>query len=177
MGRFNRIAAIAAVFLFSTATFCFSAEIAKIGIVDFQKVLTTSSAGKISKVEINKKGSEMEEDLKTQGNAIEELKKQIDRESLVMSAEKNEEKQRELRIKINDFKTMKANYTKQFQEMEYRLISKIKNETLDIAKNIGKADGFLLILEKGEAGVLYSPESIDITDKLIKEYNKISAKE
>ena len=177
MGRMFRIAAVAVFVLFSAVSSGFTADVAKIGLVDFQKVLTTSSAGKQSKAEINKKGAEMEDQLKAAGNEIEELKNQIERESLVMSAEKSEEKQRELRIKINDFKTMKNNYMKQFQEMERRLVNKIKGETLEIAKTIGKDEGFLLILEKNEAGVLYSPDAIDITDRLIKEYNKSSAKE
>lgn len=166
---------IAAFLVTGFTTLSFSADIAKIGIVDFQKVLSASSPGKLSKAEINKKGTEMEEDLKAKGAEIEELKKKIEREALVMSADKNEEKQRELRIKINDFKTVKANYMKQFKELEFKLVSKIRGEVLELAAKLGKEQGYLLIIEKNEAGVMYHPESIDITDELIKEYNKTIA--
>lgn len=160
------------VMIAGSASTVWSADVAKIGVIDFQTVLSTSSPGKLSKAEINEKGAQMEEDLKAKGEEIEELKKKIEREALVMSAEKNEEKQRELRIKINDFKTLKNSYMKQFKEMEFKLVSKIRTEILDIAKDIGKKKGYLLILEKNEAGIMYFPESIDLTDELIKEYNK-----
>ena len=45
----------------------------------------------------------MELELKQKGGEIEELRKQLERESMVMSKEKREEKEREIRIKLNDF--------------------------------------------------------------------------
>jgi outer membrane protein len=36
---------------------------------------------------------------------------------------------------------------------------------------MGKKEGFLLIIEKREAGVMYSPNTIDLTDQLIQKYN------
>ena len=41
---------------------------------------------------------------------------------------------------------------------------------------MGKKEGFLVIFEKREAGVLYSPDTIDITDRLIQRYNAIFSK-
>ncbi len=114
----------------------------------------------------------MEDKLKVLGEEIEDMKKNLEREALVISKEKSEEKQREIRIKINDFKTMQQNFTRQFKEMEVRLVYKIKNEIVELSQKVGKQEGYLLILEKNESGALYFPESIDITDKLIKEYNK-----
>ncbi len=154
----------------------FAAGTVKIGIVDFQKVVKTSSPGKIIKQTIDKKGKEMEGILKKKRAEIEKLKKDLDRESLVMSKEKFLEKQRDIRIKINDFKSLKADYAQQFKEMEARFITKIKTDVLDIARKIGKKEGFLLILEKNEAGAMYYPKSMDITDQLIKEYNKTAVK-
>src|SRR6056297_1292422 len=76
-----------------------AADAIKVGIVDFQKILAESDTGKAARTQINKKGKELEDSLKSRGEEIEELKKKIDRESLVMSKEKLEEKHRELRIK------------------------------------------------------------------------------
>lgn len=166
----------AMVFFFCSAGFSFAAGTAKIGIVDFHKIATTSSQGKIIKAEINKKGKAMEATLKKKGMAIEALKKALERESLVMSNEKLVEKQRDLRIKINDFKQLKADYARQFKQTEARLITKVKMDVLDLTRKIGKKEGFTLILEKNESGAMYYPKSMDITDKVIEEYNKTAVK-
>ena len=52
----------------------------------------------------------------------------------------------------------------------------MQKAVFEIVQKMGKKEGYLLILEKKNAGVMYNPESIDITDKIIMEYNKISAK-
>jgi outer membrane protein len=47
---------------------------------------------------------------------------------------------------------------------------------LEIVREMGKKEGFLIIFEMREAGVLYSPDTIDITDRLIQSYNTIFSK-
>ncbi len=161
---------------FCNAGLSFAAEGNKIGIVDFQKVVTTSSPGKIARQAVDKKGKELENIIKKKGNEIETLKKNLDRESLVMTKEKFMAKQRDIRIKINDFKTLKAMYAQQFKQLETRSITKIKKDVLDIVRKIGKKEGFKLILERNEAGAMYYPDSMDITDRVIEEYNKTAVK-
>ncbi len=86
MNKISMILVSVMVIFLSTTMPCFSGE-AKIGIVDFQRVLGESSPGKLAKAEINAKGKEMEKILKTKGDEIEELKKKLEREALVMSKE------------------------------------------------------------------------------------------
>jgi outer membrane protein len=154
----------------------FSADIAKIGVVDFQKILETSSSGKAAQAEIKKKGRKMEADLKKRGSGIEDNKKKLEREALVMSKEMRQEKERELRININDFRTLQKKYMADFKKYENRLVNKIQKEVLEIVKTIGKKSGYLLIVERREGGALYYPDSIDITDSVIKSYNSKYAK-
>jgi outer membrane protein len=149
----------------------FGADVAKIGIIDFQRIVKTSSAGKKAMAEINKKGKGMETDLKKRGGEIEELKKNLDREALVMSKEMREQKGRDFRIKLNDFKTLEKKYSNDLRTLNARLVSRIQKDIFKIVAEIGKKEGFLLIVEKMEAGVVYSPNSIDITDRVIQKYN------
>ncbi|MBL0700595.1 MAG: OmpH family outer membrane protein [Desulfosarcina sp.] len=172
----NRIMIFASFLFFFLAASSEAADVARIGVVDFQKIIQNSSAGKDAQAQINEKGKEMEKILKTKGAEIEEMKKKFDRESLVMSKEMRDEKEREFRIKINDFKMLEKKYKTEFNEINNKLVVKIKKDIFKLAKNIGKKEGYLLIVEKNSAGVLYSPDSIEITDKIIKIYNDQTAK-
>jgi outer membrane protein len=148
-----------------------AADVAKIGVVDFQKILEVSNPGKTAQVEINKQGKQMENDLKDRGTEIEDIEKKIERESLVMSKEVREEKQREMRIKIGDFKALQQKYMEDFKALENRIISRIQKEVVELVQEIGKKEGYTLIVERRTGGVVYAPMSIDITDTVIQIYN------
>jgi outer membrane protein len=162
----------AMVILFFAATGASAANVAKIGVLDFQRVLDTSDAGKEAQARINKQGKEMEADLKKKGGDIETMRKQLEREQMVISKDARDEKEREIRIKINDFKTLQQRYTKKARSLQLKEMGQIKEAVFEILKTVGKKEGYLLIVERQEGGVLYSPETIDVTDKLIKAYNK-----
>lgn len=143
----------------------------KIGVVDFQKILESSNTGKAAQDEINKQGKQMESDLKSRGAEIEEIEKKMDRESMVMSKEVREEKQREMRIKVGDFKAMQQKYMEDFKALENRIIGQIQKEVVELVQDIGKKEGYTLIVEKRTGGVVYAPLTIDITDSVIQAYN------
>jgi outer membrane protein len=90
-----------------------AADVAKIGILNMQRVLSASDPGKAAQAEIKTQRDKMLKDLKEKGTEIDALGKQFERESMVMSKEKREEKEREYRIRINDFKSLEKRYNHQ----------------------------------------------------------------
>jgi len=172
-----KIASAAAILFLFSLTVSYGADVAKIGVVDFQRILEVSSSGKSAQAEIKSKGEKMETELKKKGAELEKLKKRLEREVLVMSKEMREEKEREFRIKINDFKSLEKKYKAEFKVLNNRLVNRIKKDVFELIEEMGKKEGYLLIVEKNEAGVLYSPATIDITDKLIPLYNEKVAKQ
>ena len=152
----------------------FAADVAKIGVIDLQKILETSAAGKTIQAELKKEKDKMEADLKKKGTEIENIRKRLERESMVMGKEMREEKERESRIKINDFKTLQKKYRSNLQKIEGSLMNQLKTEIDEIVKGMGKKEGYLLIINK--FGVIYSPNSIDVTDKVIGQLNAKFAK-
>lgn len=152
----------------------FAADVAKIGVIDLQKILETSAAGKSIQTQLKKEKDKMEADLQKKGTEIEKIRKRLERESMVMGKEMREEKERESRIKINDFKSLQKKYRSDLQQLEAKLINKLKNDINDIVQNMGKKEGYLLIINK--FGVIYSPNSIDVTDKVISALDKITGK-
>ncbi len=143
---------------------------AKIGVVDFQRVLKESKAGKAAQEEIKRKAEEFESNLKQKGQEIENLQSQLERDSLVMSRDKREEKAREIRIKVGDAKALQQKYRDDFKAFEAQIIQRIQKEFFDLVEDIGKREGFTIIIEK--IGVLYARDAVDITDQLIRAYDR-----
>jgi len=160
-----------AVFFFVMAGAGYAADVAKIGVLDIQKILTSSSAGKKAKLEINKRGKAMETELKEKEANIKKQRESFERESLVMSRSMREQKERDIRIMINDLKSMQKRYMAEFKEYERRIVSRIRDDVFALVAEKAKKEGYLLVIEKREGGLLYYPNSLDITDEIITVYN------
>ena len=160
---------------------CFSttvlaADVAKIGIINFEKILNESSAGKVGQKQLKTKWEELEKKLNAEKKSVEEFSLSIERESLVLSPEKKRAKQRELEDRVNNLKRMNADFTEEFQRMQNARINEMQKDVFEITNEIGKKQGFLLIIERKVGGVIYAPAQVDITDEVIKAYNDKTAK-
>ncbi|MDY6987972.1 MAG: OmpH family outer membrane protein [Thermodesulfobacteriota bacterium] len=151
------------------------AEVAKIGVIDFQVIIDTSNAGKRSATDMKTQGKEMEQTLKEKEAEVEELKKALEQKALVMSEEAREKKERDLRIKAIDFDSLRKRYLETLKDLNLKLSDQIKEDVFQIVEEIGKREGYLLILERRVGGVVYAPNAIDITDRVIEAYNKQDA--
>ena len=157
------------IFGFNSTVFC--ADSMKIGVVDFQKIVNESSAGKMTQQKIKAKGDGFQKKLQDEKGQLDEMKKTFERESLILSPEKQKEKQREFGKKVNDFKMMQQNSARQLKQLEVQLFNEMQKEVFVIANEIGEKDGYQIIVEKKTAGVIFCQDSLDITDKIIKQYN------
>ncbi|MCP4717907.1 MAG: OmpH family outer membrane protein [Desulfobacteraceae bacterium] len=170
------IAIITLAFVAGFSSVASSADVAKIGVITFEKIIKESSAGKLTQKELRKKGEEFQGKLKKEKDSLDAISKAFEREALVLSPEKKREKERDFRIRVNDFKKMQEDYTKELRRIEIELINKIQKDVFEIANDMGKEEGFLLIIERKTAGVIYMPSNVDITDKIITKYNAMVAK-
>jgi len=163
----------------------YGADVVKIGVVDTQKVLDTSLLGKQMTNELHKLHTGFSTDLEAKGKDIQKLQKEVEELSLskktlsVANKEKFDKKTRELRIKIYDAEKLKEKYQNDFNKEEIKRLKNITQIVEEIIAEVGKKEGYLLI--KNTHGTLYSPEEIDITDKIIKlldsQYKKEEVKE
>lgn len=146
-----------------------AADVAKIGVLDLQRVLMTSERGKVAQADLKKNGAKLEQDFRAREAEIIKLKESLEQEAYVMTREARDEKEREYRIKLNDLKSLQKKARLDLQEMENRLVSEIREELKGIVSDLGKKEGYLMIVDK--AVLHYYPNTIDITDKVIQKYN------
>jgi len=62
-------------------------------------------------------------------------------------------------------------YQRELAEKEGELTKSIVERMERILRRIGQTDGYSMIVERGEAGVIYVPSNLDVTDLLIQRYN------
>jgi outer membrane protein len=134
--------------LFGLGGVVYGAEVQKIGIIDLQEVIEKSNPGKRSSVEIKSQGKKMEEVLKERSAEIEELRKSLDQKALVISDDAREAKEKDLRDKVGDLKSLQRQYQDVLRELNINLSKQITKDVFEIVEKIGKADGYSLIIDR-----------------------------
>lgn len=150
----------------------FAADATKIGIVDFEKILQESNGGKVMQKDLKAKLEQLKSKLQAEEKKVEDMSAALEREALVLSGEKKLARQRELRDKADNLKKMNADYTQEMKIFQNKRMNQIQKDIFEITNKMGKAQGYILIVEKKIAGVIYAADKVDITDEVIKEYNK-----
>ena len=151
-----------------------AADVAKIGVIDVQKIMAKTRIGKSAKSELEKIRQNFEADLKHKKTKIETTQKRLKREALVISKDALAAKDRRLRIMLNDYKVLQKKYRLEFQAHVNRLDRRITKEVTALAEKIGRKEGYLLIVDKRRAGVLYAPHTVDLTDDILHAFSKLS---
>lgn len=161
----------------SWAVFCFpltaiGAQPAKIGVVDLKKCVRESVKGKKAYEELKKKKESMQKRLDKKQEELLKLKKNLEKQSMMLSMDAKEEKKRELDQKKREFKYLYEDLKKEMRQAEAQATKGILEELKEIIEKIGKQGDFLMIFEMRSSGVVYFKDKIEITDDVIKAYNE-----
>jgi len=143
----------------------------KIGYIDLQKALNESDEGKEAKGTFNKRVEELQKVLNKQ-NELKKLQDDMEKQKGLLTAEARVEKEKVYQQKLKDVQRFAKDSQEELQQKDAEMTKKIIKDLRDIIKKLGNEDGYTIILEKGDAFVLYAAEGVDVTDKVIKAYNK-----
>jgi outer membrane protein len=154
---------------FANSGFC--ADVAKIGTVNFEKIFNSSAGGKAVKNQINEEGRSMNAQLEKLEKEIKSLQDLLGKDSSagLLDESAKESKQWELGRKIDEVKALKKRFDRKIQELQVRLINGVRKDVLGIITEVGQKEGYLMIIE--DINVVYTPKTLDITDKIIQLYD------
>jgi outer membrane protein len=72
---------------------------------------------------------------------------------------------------LKDYQRLANDYQGELQQKDAEFTQKILKDVEEVIKTIGEKDKLTLILEKSQAGILFANPAIDITNKVISQYN------
>jgi outer membrane protein len=167
------------VFTVIVLLFAFGAQAAdlKIGYVDLNKALNESEAGK-------KAVKNLEEIFRAKQSVVEERQKEIRKldeelakQASILNPDSLKEKREEFEKLKRDFQRMIKDSEDEVEKKRTDFMDRIIKDLAELIRKTGEEEGYTMILEKAQSGVLYSPEKLDLTDKIIKKYNEASKSE
>jgi outer membrane protein len=144
----------------------------RIAVVDIDQAVNATDQGKQARDELAKKRKAAEAQLKPMMEKGKALSEEIQSKRFVLSEEALYQKQLDLAELQNDARARMAELEGQYKVDSERLVGPLRQKLIEIINEIGKSEGFTLILERNTPGLLYSREALDITDLVIKRFDK-----
>jgi outer membrane protein len=145
---------------------------ARVAVVDVQKVLTQSTAGKAAYEKLRK----MQDDRVTKAKSMDEEMRKLDADLATKRLSLSEDKLAEMTKQLADKKISMQRYAqdadREIGEARDRELQALQVKIEPVIDAIGKEMGLALIFNKFESGLVYASEAIEITDTVIKRFNE-----
>lgn len=161
--------ALAALLVWGTAA---QDEPIKIGIVDIEQAISSTDEGKAAREEFARKQREAAEQMQPLMDRYKGVEEELKAKKFVLSEEALFQKQLDLAEMRNLIQNKGKELEGQLQLDQKRLEGPLTAKLVEIITDVGKTQGFTLILRRGTPGVLYTREALDVTDLVIKRYNQ-----
>ena len=163
------IALVAAVLIVMPA---FAAEL-KVGVVEPQKVLDGTKAGKKIKdslqdyVKARQKVIDMEED------ELKKMEEDLVKQGAVLSPDAKKDKEEKFRQKMVDYQRKVQQLNQEVQVKKKETLDEFNKSLEQVIRGIADKEKITLVVEKGDNGagalIIYSHPSLDLTERVIKE--------
>lgn len=152
------------------------AEDIRVGYVDLQAALNTSTAGKKAKDSFKSEVGRMEQKLEKRRTNVEKLKEELEKKALLLRDDERLALQRDYRQELRDFERLYKDSQEELKLRDRELTARILVELRQVVNDLGEKGSYSVILEGNNTVVLYGSKSIDLTENVIKEYNKKGTK-
>jgi len=159
---------LASILLWGTAA---QDEPIRLGIVDIEHAISSTEEGKAAREEFARKQREAEAQVQPMYERYRALEEEIKAKKFVLSDEALFQKQLDLAEMRNQIQNKGKEIEGQLQVDQKRLEGPLTAKLVNIIEDLGKSQGFTMILRRGTPGLLYTREALDITDLVIEKYN------
>lgn len=138
----------------------------KLGYVSMRKVFYEYTKTKDFNTQLEKEDEGTKKEIEKMTETLRKLRDEMD----LLSAEAREKKEPEVRQKIKELDDFRREKVETFIKKKDEMFKEIRNDIMDVVTAYAKKNGYDIVFD--EAAFVYSAESYDITDTIVKELNK-----
>ena len=144
----------------------------QIAIVDVQRVVNDSIAGKAAKSNLEGQISKAKLKLAGLKSEFEKQKTELEKQSAILSGTALEQRKEALAKKQVDFQRAYQDMQQELAKANEREIGKVIKQVNEVVKELSDKRGYAFVFEKDRQSVLYASSRIDITEEVVSELDK-----
>ncbi len=148
-------------------------DFVRIGLVDMQRCLNESKEGQKAVKLLKKKDDVLKRQLDTKQKELLELRRELEKQAMMLSMDAQEDKRRLIERKTRELEYLYKDLNEEMRRSQKREEKRILKEVGKIIEKIGSEENYTFIIEKRAGAVLYSVNSVDITEKVIRAYDQM----
>lgn len=143
----------------------------KVGIVDMQKAIQATAAGKKAKGELEAEFEKRKKELQKKESDLKKLSDDLEKKKSVLSEEVLAKKQGEFQEEMMKYRETLNKNQQEIQKKERDLTQPILEKMRTAINAVAKEGGYTVVLENSPM-VLFADPAHDLTDKVIKAFEK-----
>lgn len=140
----------------------------KLGVVDLQRTLNQSRAGKEAKEQFLKRVEAAQKMVDAKEMELRKLKSDLDKQGPLLSEDAQLERRKEFEKKLIDYERLKKDSEDDLNLEQRNLANKIREAIEKVVQQVGRDEGYTFIFDKNDAAIIYARDATDITDKVIR---------
>jgi len=143
----------------------------KIGSVDIQRALNECDAGKEAKKALTKEVEKFQRLVAQKQKELQDMKESLEKQVMMLTPEARGTREKELQTRLRDVQRWGEDVQNELNQKRAELEKNVLVGLQKVVQKLGAEEGYTLILEKSQNGVLFASRSIDMTDLVIKAYD------
>jgi len=156
---------------FCMSSFLYAQSGNKIGYIDLQTVIKNSKAGKAAKASFESEFKKKRVIIENKAKILAQEEQDFISQAPLMDDDAKKRRAENIHKKKKELSRLRDDFRDELQKKDFELTQKILKELEGVIKTIGSKEGYSLIVEKTEAGVIYGSDNVDVTQKVIKAYD------
>jgi len=170
------VPAFVALSLFAPVASGYAADAFKMGVIDPQAVLEKSKAGKKALDGLKEYVGTRQKLLSRDEEELRNYEKQLKEQAAKLSEADKKDKETQFRAKIQDFQKRAQEFNQELQGKQKELVDDYMKKIAVATQTVAEKGGFSIVVDKGSEQtvkiVIYSKDTIDLTEQVIKEFDR-----
>jgi len=146
----------------------------KFGFVNLREALMDSEPGDKMEADIKKAFERKKVQLQQKEAEMKRLKDDLEKQRSVLKADAFREKETNYQSKLREYQRMVEDANREMALKEQELGAKLIPELAKVIESLGEKEGYTAIFSIDNPVVVYRSKGVDITKKVIEEFNKRS---
>ena len=145
----------------------------RIGVVDPQKVLEETEAGKRAKDSLANFMKNRQALIELEEKELKRMEEDIVKQASILSATARREREEQFRRRAIEFQQKANELNREIQEKQKEVLEAFREKVEKIVAKVAQQMGLLVVMEKGRGGAtVYNDSALDISPQVIEEFNR-----
>lgn len=143
----------------------------RIAVVDLQRALNETEDGRQAKARLKRLFKQRQQELDRRQGELKTLKENIEKNAEVWARDVLQKRAEEYQKAYIELQQQYVEFQRELAEKESEMTQVIIARMEQILRRIGQTEGYTMIVERNEGGVVWVPGNLDLTDDVIQRYN------